>query len=110
MTRPRRPLVILLLAVVACSSCFYSHQYLNQGVAKEKEGDLIAAEHFFTKALEVDTQNAQAYFNRGVASMNMREYPEAIKDFEKVIQLESGMRDKAMKRIEYCRSQIKRFE
>ena len=57
--------VILILVTLSFYSCHSSFQHLNRGLIKEKEGDFEGAIIDYTKAIEVDPNNAQAYFNRG---------------------------------------------
>ncbi len=50
-------------------------------------GDYQKAEEHFTKAIQYDKDNPDAYYNRGCCKVNMRRYQEAIIDFEKAIEL-----------------------
>lgn len=55
-------------------------QYLEQGFYP----DAVEA---FSKAVDLDPQNENNYFNRGLALSSMADYDQAIKDFSKVIEL-----------------------
>ena len=73
--------------------------YLDSGIEKAKSGEYEEAFIDFDKAIEVDPQYAEAYFNRGVAYYNLRliyydfdddEYlflSKAIDDFDKAINI-----------------------
>lgn len=56
-----------------------------------KEGDLKIAIKYCTKALELDSTYAEAYFSRGTIKLNNFQFDEAIADFDKALQLEPFM-------------------
>jgi tetratricopeptide (TPR) repeat protein len=56
-----------------------------------KEGDTKAAIKYCTKALEIDSTYAAAYFSRGTIKLNEFEFDEAITDLDKALNLEPFM-------------------
>ena len=77
----------LVLLLSFFSSCLYSYQYLNQGLVEEKSGNLAEAEILYSKAIEVDSENEQAFFNRGNVRRLMHQYERALSDFTTAIGL-----------------------
>lgn len=61
---------------------------MNKGHQKHREGDPQSAIRFYTKAIELDTTYANAYFARGTIRLNNFEFDEAIKDFDKSLSFE----------------------
>ena len=61
---------------------------LNKGNAAMKEEDFKAAVKSFSKALELDSTCAKAWFSRGRAYLNDFRFDEAIADFNKALQFE----------------------
>lgn len=60
-----------------------AHIYLERGILWWRElNHPRKAIQDFTIALQIDPDLAEAYFNRGVAYQQLREYQEAISDFE----------------------------
>ncbi len=43
---------------------------------------------YYTKAISIDPNDAEAYINRGVAYTNLRKYEEAISDYTKAISID----------------------
>ena len=66
-----------------CYSCGHSLQHLPQ-----KEGSWEEAVASYDEAIRLDPEDAEAYFNRGVAYDNPGEYTAAIRDYSKVISLD----------------------
>jgi tetratricopeptide (TPR) repeat protein len=64
------------------------NQAMNKGHANSKEGDYKAAIKNYSKAIELDTANAEAYFARGTVKLNDFKFEEAITDFDKALLLE----------------------
>ncbi len=61
------------------------NQAMNKGHASSKEGDYKAAIKNYSKAIELDTANAEAYFARGTFKLNDFKFDEAINDFDKAL-------------------------
>ena len=45
---------------------------------------------YFSKVIELDDNNSNAYYNRGVVKNNLQQYEEAIEDFNKAIELDNN--------------------
>ncbi len=58
-----------------------------RGVKLYKEGDLTSAETAFRKAIELDSEFAEAYANLGSLLANQNNLPEAISQFENAVRL-----------------------
>ena len=61
-------------------------------------GDYKGAIEDCSKAIELDTLYAMAYYNRGIARLNLTEYENAIIDFEKAMALNPGYREALINR------------
>ena len=66
-------------------------QLLEKSNASNKEGDSKAAIKYCTKALEIDSTCADAYFSRATLKLNDFEFNDAIADFNKALQYEPYM-------------------
>lgn len=64
------------------------NQALNKGHANVNEGDYKAAIKSYSKAIEIDSSNAEAYFARGTAKLNDFQFDEAILDFDRALKYE----------------------
>ncbi len=64
------------------------NQVINKGHVSSKEGDYKTAIKYYSKVLELDTANAEAYFSRGTAKLNNFKFDEAISDFNKALLFE----------------------
>jgi tetratricopeptide (TPR) repeat protein len=62
--------------------------FFNRGIEKLESGDYGAAIEDFTKAIELNSQNAHAYFVRGCILDEQHNYPEAISDYTQTIQID----------------------
>ena len=76
--------------------------YYNLGNCRVNLGKYDSAIKEFAKAIEINPQHATAYYNRGIAFMHKKNFDEAIKDFKKAAELDSNLREKAWKQINYC--------
>ena len=59
------------------------NQAMNKGHASSKEGDYKAAIKSYSKAIELDSSNAEAYFARGTVKLNDFQFDEAIRGAER---------------------------
>ena len=84
-------LTLLALGSPLMTSCADSLpleiQYYNQGVEKHDVGNYQGAIDDYTKAIDVDPQNAYAYYNRGKAKYDLLDYQGAIADYTKAIEI-----------------------
>jgi tetratricopeptide (TPR) repeat protein len=63
-----------------------SEQY-NKGVKLHQSGDLAGAIAAYTRAIKIDANRQDAYNNRGVAYLALKEYAAALADFSRSIEL-----------------------
>jgi tetratricopeptide (TPR) repeat protein len=61
------------------------NQAVTKGHASSKVGDYITAMKNYSKAIELDSANAEAYFARGTIQLNDFKFDEAIRDFDKAL-------------------------
>lgn len=61
------------------------NQAMDKGHSNSKEGDYKSAIKNYSKAIEIDTGNAEAYFARGTAKLNEFQFDEAILDFDRAL-------------------------
>ena len=99
----------LLLAVVFFISCIDKKQeskdFVKAGIRKNLDSDYKNALIDFTKALEFDNTNSEAYFCRGNAKFNLGDLKGAKVDYDKAIELNPSYADA------YCnRANIKFYE
>ncbi|QNJ29506.1 tetratricopeptide repeat protein [Synechococcus sp. A15-24] len=80
------------LSVLALESPFITfnanplpRQYFNQGVKKYEAGNYRGAIDDWSKAIEINPQDAIAYNSRGIAKDNLGDYQGAIAGFNKAI-------------------------
>lgn len=64
------------------------NQALSKGHASSQEGDYKTAMKHYSKAIELDSTFAEAYFSRGTVKLNEFQFDEAIMDFDKALQFE----------------------
>ena len=69
-----------------------ARQYFNQGVEKYEAGNSQGAIADFTKAIEINPQDAGAYSNRGSAKDDLGDYQGAIVDYDKALEINPQMR------------------
>ena len=60
----------------------------------------------YDKAVELDPGLAAAHFNRGYVFLNRKNYPEAIKAFAKVVELNSPFTADALVNLAVCRHRM----
>lgn len=67
------------------------NQVMNKGHASSKEDDFKNAIKYYSKAIELDSTYATAYFSRGTLKLNDFQFDEAIADFDKALKFEPYM-------------------
>jgi tetratricopeptide (TPR) repeat protein len=67
------------------------NQLMNKSNESSKEGDTKAAIKYCSKAIELDSTFADAYFSRGTLKLNDFQFDNAIADFDKALQFEPYM-------------------
>lgn len=66
----------------------YLDSYRLRGYSRRRLGQLLAAEEDFKKALSLDPNDAQAYYNRGILAAHQKTSDCGVLDFTKAIQLQ----------------------
>tara|TARA_B000000565_G_scaffold229897_1_gene187889 strand:+ start:231 stop:704 length:474 start_codon:yes stop_codon:yes gene_type:complete len=61
--------------------------YFDRGFEKGNKGDYYGAISDFTKALEINSSDANAYYNRGWNKHKIKDYYGAISDYTKAIEI-----------------------
>ena len=67
------------------------NQLMKKGHESNKEGDFKNALKYYSKALELDSTYAEAYFSRGAVKLNDFKFDEAIVDFDNALKFEPFM-------------------
>ena len=67
--------------------------YFEIAFACNEKEDFDCAIENYTKAIELDTDYAAAFYNRGSAYYNKEDYDQSLKDFDKAIELDSNIED-----------------
>lgn len=68
------------------------NQAMQKGHESNKEGDSKSAIKNYSKAIELDSTYAEAYFSRGTIKLNDFQFEEAIADFDKALNYEPFMK------------------
>ena len=61
--------------------------YFNRAFKKAEKGDDVGAIADYTKAIELDPEDALAYYNRAISKENLEDYSGAITDYTQAIKL-----------------------
>ena len=84
----------LLMALMGCENPAKSRLYTEEGSKQLlRYSDFQKAEETLTKAIKYDKNNFEAYYYRGCAKVNAMKYQEAIKDFQKAVELKPDYAD-----------------
>lgn len=84
------------------------NQAMSKGHAGSQEGDHKAAIKHYSRAIELDSTFAEAYFSRGTVKLNDFQFDEAILDFDKALQFEPYY-DKALTNRAFARIRKHQF-
>ena len=84
-------LVFLCLTIFSYSQT--SQDFLTQGIQKARENDLQGSISDFTKAIELNTNNWEAYYNRGLSKSKLQNYSGAVSDYSTAIKLNPNFGD-----------------
>lgn len=84
------------------------NQAMSKGHSRSKEGDFKTAIKHYSKAIELDSTFAEAYFSRGTVKLNEFQFDEAILDFNKALQLEPYF-EKALTNRAFARIRMQQF-
>ncbi len=72
--------------ITSCTNPLADISYDN-GLKKYEQGDYQGAIADYTKAIEVNPQNADAYIRRGYTKYNLKDYHGAIIDYDKALEI-----------------------
>jgi len=70
-----------------------SQDFLTSGIQKARENNLQGSISDFTKAIELNTNNFEAYYNRGLSKDKLQNYSGAISDYSTAIKLNPNFED-----------------
>ncbi len=89
--------ILTLAMLVATSGCtsnkpnLSAQDYNQQGLSLATQGKYKDAVASYTRAIQLNSQEAQFYVNRGTAYLNMTEFDLAIADFDQAIKLDPNL-------------------
>ncbi|XTZ10139.1 MAG: tetratricopeptide repeat protein, partial [cyanobacterium endosymbiont of Rhopalodia yunnanensis] len=66
-------------------------EFVQQGIAKSRQGDFQGATRDFTKAVEKNPNDVNAYFNRGFAYSQLGKFKLALGDFSRALELDAKL-------------------
>ena len=82
------------LCLASCQDPAKSRVYMDEGVKLMMNySKFEEAERAFDKSIKYDKNNHEAYYYRGCAKVNSKQYQEAIADFKKAIELKPDYAD-----------------
>src|SRR6478735_3447981 len=80
----------LVLAVLYLSVFGQTAQeYLQTGIEKHRQQDFKGAIKDYDKAINLDKNLKDAFFNRGTCQLALKDFKSAMKDFDKTIELDA---------------------
>ena len=81
--------ILFTLALLISFSSFgqTAEEYFNSGYDKAQVKDYYGAIADYTKAIELNPNDADAYYNRGNSKRNLKDYYGGIADYTKAIEL-----------------------
>lgn len=82
-----KKLLYLLLLTTSVSFCQTLEEYFNIGLEKAKAKDYDGAIADYTKAIELNPNNANTFINRAIGKVGLKDYDGAIADYTKAIEL-----------------------
>lgn len=77
-------------------------QWFNKGYDYDVKEDYDNAIFAYTKSLELNPEDADAYTNRGVAYDTIGEYDLAIRDYDQIIKLNPRAVDAYINKVDAC--------
>ena len=78
----------LILAVSENVYAKTSAFFYNRGSDRAEQGDHYGAISDYTKAIEINPEDADAYYNRGLSKGTLKDYTGEISDYTKVIEID----------------------
>lgn len=77
-------------------------QWFNKGYDYDVKEDYDNAIHAYSKAIELNPEDADAYYNRGIVYDTKSEYDLAIRDYDQTIALNPRAIDAYISKVEAC--------
>ena len=71
----------------------YADAYINRGIARRDEGDMVGAVKDYTEAIHLKPNDAVAYYNRGISLNEKGDMDGAFKDYTEAIRLKPNDAD-----------------
>ncbi|MBK9481780.1 MAG: tetratricopeptide repeat protein [Bacteroidetes bacterium] len=65
-----------------------SKEYLELGITKHNNKDFEGAIKEYSKAIKVDNNYTDAYFNKGTCELALKDFKSAKRDFDKAIEID----------------------
>jgi tetratricopeptide (TPR) repeat protein len=84
----RTTLTTLLTVLYLSVSGQTAQEYLQTGIEKHKQQDFKGAIKDYDKAISLDKNLKDAFFNRGTCQLALKDFKSAMKDFDKTIELD----------------------
>lgn len=78
-------ILVLPFLLLACQN---ANKHLREAKTALDEGKYADAVESYSKAIEIDDSNANAFYSRGVAYYYLKDYDAAIRDFNRALQLD----------------------
>lgn len=89
-------LSLVLLSIVSFSQT--SEKLISSGIEKYDEDNFAGAIDDYTKAIEIEKENPEAFFRRGVAKVMIDDFAGAIADYSKAIEINPNYSEAYYKR------------
>lgn len=83
-------ILITIFALIISTAAYgqTAKDYLQAGIDKHTKQDFQGAIAEYSKAIEADKENKEAYFNRGTCQLALKQDESALQDFSKTIELD----------------------
>ena len=83
----KKLLIVLILFFSYDAFSQTAKDYFERAYEKDENGDYYGAISDYTKAIELDPDDADTYYNRGNAKDNLKDHYGAISDYNKAIEI-----------------------
>ena len=95
--------ILSFLALFFCLTCFgqTAEDFLKSGITKHNSKDYEGAIKDYGKAIKIDKNLREGYFNRGVCELALQDFKSALIDINKTLEL-----DNSFVQAYYCRATI----
>jgi Flp pilus assembly protein TadD len=93
--------ILIICVVILFNFISYAQKaqdFINSGIDKYDEDNFAGAIEDFSKAIELENTNLEAYFKRGVAKVMIDDFAGAIADYSKAIEINPNYSEAYYKR------------